>query len=48
MAPNLIECGRERAFLMRPSLRDWVREDHLVWTILAAVEEMDLSGFYAD
>jgi transposase len=48
MAPNFIECDREQAFLMPPSLRDWVPEDHLVWTILAAVEEMDLSGFYAD
>jgi transposase len=33
---------------MPPSLRDWVPEDHLVWTILEAVEGMDLSGFYAD
>jgi hypothetical protein len=43
MAPNFIECSREQAFLMPPSLRDWVPEDHLVWTILEAVEEMDLS-----
>jgi transposase len=48
MAPNFIECDREQAFLMPPSLRDWVAEDHLVWTILEAVEEMDLCGFYAD
>src|SRR5918995_2629616 len=48
MAPNFIDCGREQAFLMPPSLRDWVPEDHLVWTILEAVEEMDLCGFYAD
>jgi hypothetical protein len=48
MAPNFIECDREQAFLMPPSLRDWVPEDHLVWTILGAVEKMDLSGFYAD
>jgi transposase len=48
MAANFIECDREQAFLMPPSLRDWVAEDHLVWTILGAVEEMDLSGFYAD
>ena len=47
MAPNFIECAREQAFLMPPSLRDWVPEDHLVWTILEAVEEMDVSGFYA-
>jgi transposase len=48
MAANFIECDREQAFLMPPSLRDWVAEDHLVWTILEAVEEMDLSDFYAD
>jgi transposase len=48
MAPNFIDCDREQAFLMPPSLRDWLPEDHLVWTILGAVEEMDLSDFYAD
>jgi transposase len=48
MAPNFIDCGREQAFLMPPSLLDWVPQDHLVWTILDAVEEMDLSDFYAD
>jgi transposase len=31
-----------------PSLLDWVPEDHLVWTILDAVGEMDLSAFYTD
>jgi transposase len=48
MAPNFIECDREQAFLMSASLRDWVPEDHLVSTVLGAVEGMDLSGFYAD
>jgi transposase len=48
MAPNFIGCGREQAFLMPPSLRDWVPEDHLVWTVLGAVEEMELADFYAD
>ena len=32
--------------LLPPSLLDWVPPDHLVWTVLASVEEMDLSGFY--
>jgi hypothetical protein len=32
---------------MPPSLRDWVTEDHLVWTVLEAVNEMDLDAFYA-
>jgi transposase len=34
--------------LMPPSLRDWVPEGHLVWTVLDAVAELDLSAVYAD
>jgi transposase len=48
MPQNFIECCREQVFLMPPSLLDWLPEGHLVWTILASVEEMDLSVFYAD
>jgi len=33
---------------MPPSLVEWVPEDHLVWTILGSVGEMDLGAFYAD
>jgi transposase len=29
-----------------PSLLDWVPEDHVVWTILGAVDELDLGAFY--
>ena len=47
MPQNFIECGREQAFLMPPSLLDWVPEDHLVWTVLDAVAQMDLGAFYA-
>jgi Transposase domain (DUF772) len=47
MANNFIECDREQAFLMPPSLRDWLPEDHLAWFILASAEELDLSRFYA-
>jgi transposase len=32
---------------MPPDVRDWLPEQHLVWTVLDAVREMDLSGFYA-
>ena len=31
---------------MPPSLAEWLPEDHFVWFVLAAVEEMDLSAFY--
>jgi transposase len=47
MAQNFIAVDRDQAFLLPPSLRDWVPASHLVWTVLAAVEEMDLSGFYS-
>jgi len=30
---------------MPPSLTEWLPEDHLVWTVLGAVEAMDLSRF---
>ncbi len=43
MPQNFLGCGCEQAFLMSPSLLEWVPEDHLVWTILEAVEETDLS-----
>jgi transposase len=48
MATNFIRCDRDQAFLMPPSLREWVPEDHLVWTVLDAVEQMDLGAFYRD
>jgi transposase len=47
MAMSFIGCDREQVFLMPPSLREWVPEDHLVWTVLDAVAEMDLGAFYA-
>src|SRR5687768_6045003 len=47
MATNFIGVDREQVFLMPPSVREWVPEDHVVWTILDAVGELDLSAFYA-
>jgi transposase len=48
MGQHFICADREQAFLMPPSLRDWLPEDHLAWFVLDAVEEMDLAAFYAD
>mgnify|MGYP002403141845 CR=1 FL=1 len=33
--------------LMPPDLMDWVPDDHVVWSILGAVEQMDLAAFYS-
>jgi hypothetical protein len=46
MPQNFIECDREQAFLMPPSLRDWLPADHLAWFVLDTVEQLDLDAFY--
>jgi hypothetical protein len=45
---EFIGVDRDQQFLMPPSVRDWVPEGHLVWTVLDAVGELELSAFYAD
>jgi transposase len=47
MPQNFIECSRDQSFLMPPDVREWLPEDHFAWFVLAAVEELDLSAFYA-
>jgi transposase len=46
MSQNFVACDRGQVLLLPPSLADWVPDDHLVWTVLGAVEKMDLAGFY--
>src|SRR6476646_5257977 len=46
MGQNFIACDRGQELLLPPSLTDWLAEDHLVWTVLGAVEQMDLDAFY--
>ena len=46
MGQNFIAADRGQVLLMPPSLADWLPEEHFVWTVLGAVEQMDLSGFY--
>src|SRR5215207_2418493 len=48
MGARFIGGHREQVFLMPPLVTDWVPEDHLVWTVLEAVGELDRSAFYAD
>ena len=47
-AQNFIECDREQAFLMPPSLRDWLPADHLAWFVVETVDRLDLEAFYAE
>src|SRR5947209_5314612 len=46
MPQNFIACDRGQALLLPPDLTDWVPDDHLVWSILGAVDQMDLGAFY--
>jgi transposase len=46
MPQNFIACDRGQTMLLPPDLTDWVADDHVVWSILGAVEQMDLSAFY--
>jgi hypothetical protein len=47
MGQSLVACDREQSVLMPPDVREWLAENHLAWFVVAAVEEMDLDGFYA-
>jgi hypothetical protein len=46
MPQNFIACDRGQSLLLPPDLMDWVPDDHVVWSILGAVDQMDLSVFY--
>jgi transposase len=45
MALDFVSCDRGQLLLMPPSLGDWLPDDHLVWTVLGAVDQMDLGRF---
>jgi transposase len=46
MGQNFISCDRDQVLLLPPSLTDWLPEDHLVWSVLGAVDHMNLDRFY--
>jgi transposase len=45
MAREFVGCERGQLYLMPPSLLEWLPEEHLVWTVLGAVDQMDLERF---
>jgi hypothetical protein len=47
VAANFLLCDRDQELLLPSSLREWLPEDHLAWFVLDAVDELDLSAFYA-
>ena len=47
MAQNFLPCDRDQEFLLPPSIRDWLPEEHLAWFVIDAVKGVDLRPFYA-
>ena len=47
MTQSFLGCDRGQAFLLPPSLDEWLPADHFARFVIAAVEAMDLAGFYA-
>ena len=47
MPINVRGFDRDQLFLMPPSFRDWLPEDHLAWFVADVVDALDLSAFYA-
>jgi transposase len=45
MPPRFVTAERDQQFLLPPDMREWLPDDHLVWTVLDAVEVMDLTAF---
>ena len=41
MARDFVSCERGQLLLMPPSLVEWLDQDHLVWTVLGSVAEID-------
>jgi len=48
MPQNFIPVQRDQPFLMPHDIRDWLPEDDFAWCLLDAIDEMDLTAFYAD
>ena len=45
MAREFAGVQRGQLLLMPPALSEWLPEDHLVWSVLGAVDEMNLERF---
>jgi transposase len=47
MARSYRPVERDQQFLLAPNMADWLADDHLVWFVLDAVEQLDTSAFHA-
>ncbi len=42
-----MRVDRDQLFMLPPSMRDWIAEDHLVWFVLDVVGKVDTAPFHA-
>jgi transposase len=47
MGQRFVSGDRDQVWLLPPSMRDWLPENHLAWFVLGLVDEFDLQAFYA-
>ena len=47
MAKGYRPVRRDQPFLLPPDMREWLPADHPVWLVIAAVGQVDTSGFHA-
>jgi transposase len=47
MAQNFLAFDRDQALLLPPDLRDWLEPGHFALFVIDAVEQLDLSAFFA-
>ena len=46
VAKGYRSVDRDQAFLLPPSMIDWLPDDHLVWFVIDAVEQLDTAGLH--
>ncbi|MGH8908100.1 MAG: transposase [Egibacteraceae bacterium] len=46
MAKRYLTFDRDQQFLLPPDPREWLPADHLAWSVLDAVAQMDTSAFH--
>lgn len=46
MAQRFVGGDRDQEWLLPPSMREWLPDDHLAWFVLDAVAEFDLAAFF--
>lgn len=47
MAYNFLPCDRNQAYLLPPSLADWLPQNHIAWFVLDVINHIDIQPFYA-